>query len=201
MSLSAHLDSIGPVVLASASPRRSELLAQLEVPFQVIPSGAPEEHNDNFTAREICEVNAYRKARWVAREHPQSLVLGADTLVYLGTKLYGKPRDKKEAEQMLRDLSGKAHQVVTGVCLMHAARRQLRTFSDVTWVSFRKLSDQAIRQYVKAVNTLDKAGAYAIQENGSDIVESIRGSYSNVVGLPLEKLREEMTRFLRIPTK
>ncbi|HYE33558.1 MAG TPA: Maf family protein [Methylomirabilota bacterium] len=197
MSMSAQLQAIGPVILASASPRRRELLAELHVPFEVVPSDATEAHNDNLTAREICEVNAFRKARAVALPNPQSLVIGADTLVYQGTKLFGKPKDLREAERMLSELSGNSHLVVTGVCLMHLARRQQRTFSETTHVSFRSLTRDQIASYIARVHTLDKAGAYAIQENGSDIILNIEGSYSNVVGLPLERLRLELARFLK----
>src|SRR3954464_493525 len=117
--MARKLESLPPLILASASPRRSELLSRLPFRFTVVPSDASEVHNEQLTVREICMVNAYRKARAVAKQYPDHLVLGADTLVCRGTRLYGKPTDLKEAQRMLRELQGHTHEVVTGVCLMH----------------------------------------------------------------------------------
>jgi septum formation protein len=184
--------SISSLILASSSPRRSELLSRLNVNFEVIPSSAEEILNDGLTARELCQVNAYRKARAVAKQHPDMVVLGADTLVYLGTKVYGKPATLSESKKMLQNLQGKTHQVVTAVCLMHLRQHRQRLFADITDVTFRRLNSEAIEEYIRSVHTLDKAGAYAIQEKGDDLVESISGSYSNVVGLPMERLEREL---------
>jgi septum formation protein len=184
--------TLPPLILASASPRRSELLKQLGVEFQVIPSDAAELHNEELTAREVCLVNAYRKARVVAKKHPDSLVLGADTLVYLETNLLGKPANFEEAYQMLERLQGRTHQVITAICLIHQRNRRQNIFSETTDVTFRALDAVQIQRYLIQINPLDKAGAYAIQENGDLIVEKISGSYTNVVGLPVEKLREEL---------
>jgi septum formation protein len=120
------------------------------------------------------------------------VVLGADTLVYLGTKVYGKPATMAESRKMLQNLQGKTHQVVTAVCLMQLRQHRQRLFADITDVTFRRLNSEAIEDYIRSVNTLDKAGAYAIQEKGDDLVESISGSYSNVVGLPMERLEREL---------
>ena len=184
-----------PVILASASPRRSDLLREMGVEFQVVPSDAEEIHNEHLTAREICQVNAYRKARVIAKRYPDMLVVGADTLVYLGVSLFGKPRDLPEAERMLAGLSGKTHQVVTGVCLIHLRAHRVRVFSDTTDVTFRALSTEQIRDYLAKISPLDKAGAYAIQDHGDIIVDHIDGSLSNVIGLPVERLRMELSRF------
>src|SRR5437870_4298562 len=132
-------ETLPPVVLASASPRRSQLLSGLAVDFDVIASDAEEVHNEQLTAREVCQVNAYRKARRVAKQYPDHLVIGADTLVALGGKLYGKPADLIEAQRMLAELQGKTHEVVTGVCLMHLRSHTVKTFSETTWVTFKKL--------------------------------------------------------------
>lgn len=185
--------ALPPLILASVSPRRSELLGQLGHEFAVVPSDAEEAHSEELTAREICMLNAYRKARAVAKRHPDALVLGADTLVYLGTRLYGKPANLADAERMLAELQGQTHLVVTGVCLLHLRRHQQRLFADTTYVTFHPLEAPAIRHYLTQIQPLDKAGAYAIQEHGELIVEKIDGSYSNVVGLPLELLNHELT--------
>jgi septum formation protein len=184
--------NLPPVILASASLRRAELLRQLGVEFTIVPSDAPEVHDDQLTAREISQLNAYRKARGVAKKFPDALVLGADTLVYLDMTLLGKPADLEDAYRMLRQLSGRTHEVVTAICLLHLRTHRQKLFFESTAVTFRQLDAVQIRRYLTKVNPLDKAGAYAIQDEGDLIVESISGSYTNVVGLPVEKLREEL---------
>ena len=186
-----------PFILASASPRRSELLRELGLEFTVITSAAEEAHHDDFTARELCLVNAYRKARAVAKLHPQALVLGADTLVYLGTTLYGKPADLADAHRMLRELAGHTHQVVTGVCLLQLGAHRCRLFAETTNVTFKLLTPGQIATYLAAIQPLDKAGAYAIQDHGDQIVERINGSFSNVVGLPVERVKHELAQWRR----
>ena len=183
------------VILASASPRRSDLLREMGVKFQVVPSDAEEIHNEQLTAREICQVNAYRKARVIAKRFPDMVVIGADTLVYLGVQLFGKPHGLPDAERMLAGLSGKTHQVVTGVCLIHLRAHHQKIFADTTDVTFRALSAEQIRDYLAKISPLDKAGAYAIQDHGDLIVDHINGSLSNVIGLPVERLRAELLGF------
>jgi septum formation protein len=190
-------ESFPPVVLASASPRRSELLSHLPVDFTVIPSDATEVHNEQLTVREVCLVNAYRKARMVAKQFPDHLVLGADTLVSLNNRLYGKPADISDAERMLSELQGKTHEVVTGVCLMHLRKHRVKTFCETTWVTFKALRPEVIHDYVMKVPTLDKAGAYGIQEFGEMLVAGIDGSFDNVVGLPTESLRNALADWPR----
>ena len=158
----------------------------------MVPSDASEVHNEQLTATEVSQLNAYRKARAVAKKHPDALVLGADTLVYLGEQLMGKPADMEDAFRMLKQLQGRTHEVVTGICLIHLRGHRQKIFAESTSVRFRPLSTKQIRDYMRRTEPLDKAGAYAIQEHGDRIVEEIRGSYSNVVGLPLERLREEL---------
>jgi septum formation protein len=194
-------ESLPPVVLASASPRRSELLSRIPVPFTVIPSDAPEVHNEQLTVREVCLVNAYRKARAVAKQFPDHLVLGADTLVSMGNRLYGKPSDIDEAERMLSELQGKTHEVVTGVCLMHLRKHRVKSFCETTWVTFKQLRPDVIHDYVMKVPTLDKAGAYGIQEFGDMLVAGVDGSYDNVVGLPTEALRRALSEWRTIATR
>lgn len=183
-----------PVILASASPRRVELLRQLVPEFEVIPSAAPEAHDEQLTAWEMAQVNAYRKARAVAKKFPDALVVAADTMVYLDrdAKLFGKPVDRQDAARMLTELAGRVHAVITGVCLLQLRRHRQRVFADWTDVRFHPLKPKQIKDYLALMNPLDKAGAYAIQEHGERIVAEISGSFSNVVGLPIERLREEL---------
>jgi septum formation protein len=187
--------NLPPIILASASPRRAELLRELGVEFVVVPSDAPELHDEQLTARELAQINACRKAHFVAKNHPDALVLGADTLVYLGTTLFGKPSTLADACRMLQELQGRTHEVITGICLLHQRKHRQRVFAETTLVTFRPLDAAVIERYFAAVNPLDKAGAYAIQQEGDLIVEGIAGSYSNVVGLPVERLRAELARW------
>jgi septum formation protein len=181
-----------PFILASASPRRAELLRQLKLEFKVLPSDALEVAHEHLSPLELCQLNAHHKARTVAKKIPDALVLGADTLVFLKDEPLGKPQDLDEARQMLMRLQGRTHQVVTGVSLIHLRSYRERIFAVSTDVTFHPLDPGQIADYLNQINPLDKAGAYAIQEHGEKIVAEIFGSYSNVVGLPLEQLREEL---------
>jgi nucleoside triphosphate pyrophosphatase len=180
-----------PLILASASPRRSELLRRLGREFTVIPGQAPEVQPEHLTPQETSQINAYRKARMVAKRFPDALVLGADTIVCLDTVIFGKPADRGAAERMLATLQGRTHQVITGGCLVHLRSHRQRLFAVTTRVTFRALTGDQIRDYLAAINPLDKAGAYAIQEQGDRIVAAVDGSTSNVIGLPLEQLEAE----------
>jgi len=137
-------------------------------------------------------LNAHRKARAVAKKNPDALVLGADTLVFRDSEILGKPRNLTDAAGMLGRLQGRTHQVVTGVCLMHLRRHRERIFAVSTDVLFHPLTKRQIRDYLGKIHPLDKAGAYAIQDYGELIISEISGSYSNVVGLPVEQLRAEL---------
>ena len=181
-----------PFILASASPRRAELLRQLKLDFTIVPSDAKEVFDDNLSPLELCQLNAHRKARTVAKKDPDALVLGADTLVFLDHRIFGKPKDLAEAKKMLLQLQGRTHQVVTGVCLIHLRTHQERIFAVSTDVLFRPLTPGQIDEYLAKIHPLDKAGAYAIQENGEMVVSEISGSFSNVVGLPIEKVQSEL---------
>jgi septum formation protein len=184
--------NLPPLILASASPRRAELLRQLKLDFRIIPGDATEILDEQFSPFEVCQLNARRKARAVAKKNPDSLVLGADTLVFLADEIMGKPVSPADAERMLTRLQGRTHQVVTGISLIHLRAHRERIFAVSTDVMFHPLDAGQIRDYLAKVNPLDKAGAYAIQEHGDMIVAEISGSYSNVVGLPIERLREEI---------
>jgi septum formation protein len=181
-----------PFILASASPRRAELLRQLKLEFEVVPSDAKEVYDDNLSPLELCQLNAHRKARTVAKKNPDMLVMGADTLVFLDRQIFSKPRDLAEAKKMLLQLQGRTHQVVTGVSLIQLRTHRERIFAVSTDVLFRPLMPEQVDEYMSKINPLDKAGAYAIQENGEMVVSEISGSFSNVVGLPIERVQDEL---------
>lgn len=187
--------NLPPVILASVSPRRSELLKTLGLSFEVIPSDVDEIRHEHLTAGELCQVNAYRKARAVSKKFPDALVLGVDTLVSLGRRVFGKPMNGEDAYRMLKELQGQTHEVVSGVCMIHLRSHRQRIFAEQTSVTFRSLRTEEIRRYHAKVNPLDKAGAYAIQHEGDTLVRRISGSYTNVVGLPVERLEKELTAF------
>ena len=141
---------------------------------------------------ELCQLNAHLKARAIAKKYPDALVLGADTLVFFEGEIMGKPADVAGARRMLGRLQGRTHQVVTGVSLIHLRALRERTFAASTDVTFHPLTAGEIDIYLSKMNPLDKAGAYAIQEHGDTIVSEISGSFNNVVGLPIELLKEEI---------
>ncbi len=183
---------LSTLILASRSPRRQELLRRIGLPFEVVFQDVPERDDHALSGRELALFNAHRKASVVARRFPDRLVLGADTVVCLEAVNYGKPRDLAEAATMLEELQGRTHQVISGVALIQAAIGRKRLFTDITDVVFRPLTAAQISAYIAAVNPLDKAGAYAIQERGGEIVAAINGSHANVVGLPVERLVDEL---------
>ena len=184
-----------PVILASASPRRAELLREIVSEFQILPGHAEEFQPEHLSPVEAGLLNAYRKARVIAKMFPDALVIGADTEVVLGRRVFGKPRDLADAHAMLTGLAGREHQVITGVCLICLRRHRQKLFSVTTRVKFKPLRAAEIAEYLALINPLDKAGAYAIQEHGDKIVAEIDGLFSNVVGLPVERLREELDVF------
>ncbi len=184
-----------PLILASQSPRRVELLRQIVPEFQVTPSYTTELEDASMVPRRLCEVNAQRKAFSVAERFPDHVILGADTLVFLDGEALGKPADLTQARAMLSQLAGRVHEVITGVCLVHQTLAKAIVFSEVTRVRFRSLSPELIEDYVSQVNTLDKAGAYAIQDQGDRLVESVEGSFSNVVGLPVDAVRKALAHW------
>jgi septum formation protein len=189
------LKKLPPIILASASPRRAELLDKIGISYTVLPGHVDELEAEHLTPHETAQINAYRKARAVAKHHADALVLGADTVVSLGTRLFGKPRDLSDAARMLTELEGKTHEVVTGVCLLHLRTHWQRLFAVSSNVTFRHLQPTDIRSYLARIQPLDKAGGYAIQDKGEDIVEDVDGPLSNVIGLPIERLRLELERW------
>jgi septum formation protein len=175
-------------ILASGSPRRKQLLKKIIPDFKVISSDAEELKSHSGGPLTLVQENAKKKAIPVAANNPSCWVLGADTLVFYQKEILGKPKDLDEAVEMLSFLSGKTHEVATGVSLQCNELNIVKTFSETSSVTFKPISKQEIRLYFKEVNPLDKAGAYAIQTNADMIIDRFVGSYSNVVGLPLESL-------------
>lgn len=176
-----------PIILASSSPRRRELLEKAGVDFEVMISSAEEIHDSAMKPDDLCEHNATLKAAAVAALRPDATVIGSDTLVFIDDMPLGKPADLEEAKSMLRRLSARTHRVCTGVCVIHPGGRQ-NVFHDITEVTFLTLDENAIDAYFSLVNPLDKAGAYGIQESGDRIISSIRGSYETVMGLPVDQV-------------
>lgn len=181
------------LILASASPRRRELLAGLGVPFEVVVAEVTEHEESSTDPRVMVAHNAALKADWVAARHPDAIVLGADTTVFLDGHALNKPRDAADARAMLRRLSGRTHTVFTGLAVRRAKdglRIDEGVASDVT---FRVLDEPTIETYLARVPTLDKAGGYGIQDHGELIVAGYRGSFTNIVGLPVETTKQILT--------
>ena len=180
-----------PIILASNSPRRQQLLAELGVHFEVKVVPVEESYPEDMDPEEVPVYLARKKAAAVAVVEKKALIIGADTVVILNNTILGKPENPERAAEFLRLLSGNTHQVVTGVCIIH--QEKIRLFKDITRVRFDTLSDSEIVHYVNTCKPLDKAGAYGIQEwIGMAGVSGIEGSYFNVVGLPVQKLYREL---------
>lgn len=189
-----------PVVLASASPRRKELLGRLIEQFQIVPSNLDEDPFLNPVPWQTARDLAHAKAVHVAGDYPDALVIGGDTVVAIpmkaGYEQLGKPADTKEAERMLGKLSGIQHLVITGVCLVWPGGK--RSFEITSGVKFRKLEPAEMREYAASGESLDKAGGYAVQGKGASFIEAVDGSLTNVIGLPVEKLREELQAIAQV---
>ncbi|MCB1225252.1 MAG: septum formation protein Maf [Verrucomicrobiales bacterium] len=176
-----------PLILASGSPRRAELLQQAGFDFTVHTSPAEERHDPTARPAELTLHNARLKAAAIATAHPDAFVIGADTLVYVGTEPLGKPRDLAEAATMLRQLSDRTHQVTTGVVVLQG-NVALAELAITTRVTFLPLTDERIAAYHRLCPPLDKAGGYGIQTAPDLIIAHWQGSLSNVIGLPVEEL-------------
>jgi septum formation protein len=184
-----------PIILASNSPRRKELLLQIGLDFTSDPADVDERMLSHETPEEYAIRVALDKARVAAARARVGIVIGADTIVVLDNTVFGKPVDARDAERMLLALSGKMHQVITGVAVMDADAGKVLTRTSITRVWFRDLTQDEIVSYVKSGEPLDKAGAYGIQERGALLVERIEGCYFNVVGLPVSLLGEMLSEF------
>lgn len=172
------------VILASGSPRRRELLAYIIKDFDVVPSDI-DENASGSPARQVRQLAA-DKAADIARQYPDALVIGADTLVAIGPRVLGKPKDEAEAAAMLRNLSGRTHRVYTGIAVVSNGATHVA--AQVTRVTFCHMSDEEIRDYIATGEPMDKAGAYGIQGYGGKFISHVHGCYFNVMGLPLNRL-------------
>lgn len=183
------------LLLASNSPRRRELLAEAGFEFETWAPDVPEKLDAGLTLRELTAFNAVRKAMAAARTHPKKIVLAADTLVAIDDHILGKPAGLSGAVAMLQRLSGQTHEVCTSVSICHLLAGKSIGFSEISRVRFRRLSRAEIDRYLARINPLDKAGAYAAQGFGTEIIEKIDGSFTNVVGLPMEKTIPALAEF------
>ena len=174
-------------ILASSSPRRKKILEQIRFEFSVVPSNINEDFSIGLPPEAFTEHWAREKAKDVAKDHPQSLVIGADTVVILDGKILGKPKDNKSSKKMLLSLSGRTHEVITGVSLININSKLDITFNERTFVSINTLSNGHICDYIDLYKPYDKAGSYGIQDGFSVHVEKIRGCFYNVMGFPVSK--------------
>ncbi len=181
-------------ILASGSPRRRELLAADGWKFRIL-SPEVEEHGDSLSPQDLVETNAHLKAEAIASEHPNALVLGSDTTVALEDTILNKPTDMTQAREMLRQLSGKPHRVLTAISLLHKEGNLDLTQTITSKVQFKTLDESTIDDYLTKVHTLDKAGGYAIQEHGELIIENYEEPLSNIIGLPIEDLRQILNNY------
>lgn len=176
------------IFLASQSPRRKDLLSRLGVDFTVIPANIDEQIPLETSPHKLVQEIAFRKACYVSNLLKDGLVIAADTIVVGGGQILGKPVDNEDAFRKLSLLSGKSHQVITGLCVFNVANHNMQIQTEVTTVFFRNITEDEIKAYIKTGESADKAGAYAIQGLGALFVDRIEGCYYNVVGLPLTRL-------------
>jgi septum formation protein len=186
-------DSTSLLVLASASPRRRQLLADAGVEFEIIESGIDEQRRPGESGPDFARRMACEKALAVSFRRPDALVLGADTIVEIDSEILGKPHDPPEARTMLRKLSGRAHQVLTGFALARAGQIVESAVIE-SGVMFRKLSRAEVERYIATNEPYDKAGGYAIQGDARDFIAAVEGSTANVMGLPIDEVLEALRR-------
>ena len=182
------------MILASGSPRRKELISLLPWTFEVVTKEVDETFKATLSVKENVQALALKKARAVAKMHPERIVIGADTMVCLGEEYMGKPENEEAAVSMLQKLSCKKHCVISGVAIVCLSRNIQVTFTEKTYVKMGELTEEEIRQYVQSQEPMDKCGSYAIQGLGAKYIEGIEGDYFNVVGLPIHHLYEEMKK-------
>ena len=182
------------IILASGSPRRRELLSSLGIDFQVIPADVDEQIDSSKELSSEIERLSFKKAMAVFKDHPEALVIGSDTIVCINGDVLGKPHSEEEAVAMLRELSGKTHQVITAVTIL--SKEESETFSSSSDVLFQKMTDDEIMEYVKTGEPMDKAGSYAIQGYGSRFIKGIRGDYYSIVGFPISEVYERLKKYL-----
>lgn len=191
---------MGKIILASSSPRRSGILKEMKLDFDIIPSEYDEPHNQTAFSYEFVESLAYNKALDVAQKlHNKGinkLVLGADTIVVIDNKILGKPKDYDDAVSMLSELSGRTHFVVTAVAVVNSENMEYKIKSDTTNVTFENLNNEQIKFYIEQYNPLDKAGSYGIQELPDGYIKAVDGELDNVIGLPSKVVTELINSLL-----
>jgi septum formation protein len=182
------------IILASASPRRKELLEQAGLKFEIYPSEFNEIIGKKLSPTLLAERLSLEKAKAVAPKHKNYLIIAADTFVVLGTQIIGKPTDENDAKRILGLLSGNTHDVITGFTIYDTKNNKYITKSEKSSVIFNKLSEKEIEDYVVSKKPLDKAGAYGLQELPSNFIKEIKGDYDNIIGLPVSSLMEELKK-------
>lgn len=183
------------IILASASPRRKELLERIGLKFKIVKSNFEEKLNPKVDFHTLSKKLSLGKAEAVAENFKNSIVIAADTFVVLGKEIFGKPKDKEHAKKMLKKLCGKMHLVITGFTIIDTKTQKQISKSVESKVYMRKLSQKEIEDYIKTKEPFGKAGAYAVQEKGSVLIEKIEGDYFNIVGLPIFALAKELKKF------
>ncbi|WP_232695610.1 Maf family protein [Brevibacillus daliensis] len=189
------MNSYPPIVLASSSPRRQELLKNLGLPFTIQVSDIDETVSPDLKPEEIVQTLSFQKAEVITRNLSFGLVIGSDTIVVLDGQVLGKPTDEQDAYRMLRALSGRMHQVFTGIAIIDVASGKAEVSYSSTYVTMEAMTDETIYSYIASGEPMDKAGSYAIQGLGATLVQKIEGDYFTVVGLPLHLLAHMLTRF------
>ena len=180
------------IILASASPRRKEILEQAGVEFVVIPSAYDESTLEVTTIDEYSKKLSYYKAMDIYSKYPNDTIIASDTIVVINDKILGKPKDEQDAFEMLSLLSGNKHSVITSVCIMHQGK--IDNFVSKNHVSFYKMSEKDINEYIATKEPMDKAGAYAIQGKAAKYIRSINGDYYTIVGLPIAKVIKSLKK-------
>ena len=183
------------LILASSSPRRKQILERIGLKFEIIPPNIDESHlSVKMKPEEYCISLAKNKTMKISQYHPNALVIGADTIVSLNNNILNKPKDHINAKKMLSMLSGKTHQVHTGICMNWMEKNIRNSFNEVSQVTFRKLDEKEITYYIKNYKPYDKAGSYGIQGWSSLFVKNIQGCHDNIVGFPISRIHAELKK-------
>ena len=183
------------IILASASPRRKQLMKEITNDFQIIVSDIDEEKSYSLPPLEAVLDIATRKGLEVKKDHPNDIIISADTIVLLGNHIIGKPKDKEDAKRILKELSGQTHEVITAYCIFN--KEEIIKKRVISKVTFNKLSDSLIEEYVSSGSPLDKAGAYGVQDNDKyPIINSVIGSVDNVIGFPIKEIKEDLEKII-----
>ncbi len=182
------------LILASGSPRRKELLALLDIPFEVVVSNFDERIDQDKKLEDEIKRLSFGKAKSVFEKNEDAVVIGADTIVTIDNKVLGKPKDQEDAKRMLTLLSNNVHTVITGVTIM--SKDKTETFASSSKVYFDQLTDDEIKEYILTKEPMDKAGAYAIQGIGSKFIKKIEGDYYSIVGLPINQIYQKLRAFI-----